>query len=40
MRYTNITKIAWLPFLLGLAFAQGNTGTQKDSTNNYRNREQ
>jgi hypothetical protein len=40
MRYTNIIKIAWLPLLLGLAFAQGNTGTQKDSTNNYRNREQ
>jgi len=40
MRYTNIIKIAWFPLLLGLAFAQGNTGTQKDSTNNYRNREQ
>jgi hypothetical protein len=40
MRYTNIIKIAWLPLLLGLAFAQGNTGTQKDSTSNYRNREQ
>jgi len=40
MRYTNIIKIAWLPLLLGLAYAQGNTGTQKDSTNNYRNREQ
>jgi hypothetical protein len=40
MRYNNITKIAWLSLLLGLAFAQENTGTQKDSTNNYRNREQ
>lgn len=40
MRYTNIIKIAWLPLLLGLVYAQENTGTQKDSTNNYRYREQ